>query len=56
MKRRRSSVLVGLIAFLGLTLTPGCETGFVEDAALDSLASFVTSVFGTAVSATLQPE
>ena len=55
MKRRRSSVLIGLIAFLGLILTPGCETGFVTEAARDSLASFVTSVFGTAVSATLQP-
>lgn len=31
----------------------GCETGFVEDAARESLAAFLSNVFSTAVNNTI---
>jgi len=40
---------------LAVVLLAGCETGFVQDAARTSLASFVTNIFSTAVTETIGP-
>ncbi|MBI4717508.1 MAG: hypothetical protein HY763_06870 [Planctomycetes bacterium] len=54
MKRLRSVVAMGLL-MLAVTLIAGCTTGFVEDAARGSVASFLNNVFTTAVNATINP-
>lgn len=47
---RRVKTLWGVcLAVLVLGVCTGCETGFIQDAARDSLVEFVTSVFDTAV-------
>lgn len=43
-----AGILVGLAA-----LSAGCETGFIQDAARDSLAAFLSDVFTTAVNDTI---
>ena len=46
--------MTGLV-LLASVLAAGCETGFIQDAARTSLASFVTDVVGTAVTETIGP-
>lgn len=48
---RRLSVLGLLLT----TLLAGCEQGFVQEAARDSIASFLTSIVNTAVTETVNP-
>lgn len=47
-QRTLVALLVGLAA-----LAAGCESGFVQDAARDSLAAFLSDVFTTAVNETI---
>jgi len=50
-RETRKSTVALLIALAALAA--GCETGFVEDAARDSLAAFLSDVFTTAVNDTI---
>ncbi len=54
MKRRCISVAVGLVAMLSLVAATGC-TAVVQDAARNSIAGFLTSVFTSAVNASINP-
>lgn len=47
-RRLAAAVLGGLVV-----LVAGCETGYIQDAARDSLASFLSEVFTTAVNETI---
>ncbi len=53
----RQSLSRWTLTFLALAavLLAGCDTGFVQDAARTSLASFATDIFSTAVDATIGP-
>ncbi len=42
-----------LLLILAAALSAGCETGFIESAARDSLASFMVDIFSTAVNETI---
>ena len=55
MTKRRFPLLIVLLATIAGTVMTGCETGFVGDAARQSLSSFVINVFSTAVNATINP-
>lgn len=55
MIQRRFSLLIVVLAAISSTILTGCETGFVGDAARQSLSSFVINVFSTAVNATITP-
>ncbi|MEK6798656.1 MAG: hypothetical protein AABZ12_06815 [Planctomycetota bacterium] len=46
--------LAGCLALASL-LAAGCTTGFIQEEAQRSLASFVTGVFTTAVNETIAP-
>jgi hypothetical protein len=52
--RRLSRWVTGLVV-LASALAAGCTTGFIQDAARTSLASFVNGVVSTAVNQTLGP-
>ena len=52
--RRFSHWVTGLIV-LASALAAGCTTGFIQDAARTSLASFVNGVVSTAVTETIGP-
>lgn len=54
MKRRLTSLLVGFVATLSLAAASGC-TAIVQDAARDSIAGFLTTVFSSAVNASINP-
>ena len=53
-RRRLSHWVTGLVV-LASALAAGCTTGFIQDAARTSLASFVTGVVSTAVTETIGP-
>lgn len=55
MTKRRSPLFTVLAAVAATTALTGCETGFVSDAARESLSSFVINVFTTAVSESINP-
>ncbi len=55
MTQRRSPLLTVLVAVVATTILMGCETGFVADAARESLSSFVIDVFTTAASESINP-
>ena len=56
MTRRRSTFAAWPLVILTAVFAAGCEGGFIGDAARDSLASFLTSAFSTAVNATINPD
>jgi len=49
MKRFARKLCTALFAILAFGMCIGCENTFVTDAARDSLASFLSSIFDTAV-------
>ncbi len=53
-QRKRSRIVVTLL-MLSAALTSGCETGFIEEQALESFASFITGVVTTAVDDAIRP-
>lgn len=53
-QRKRSRIVVTLL-MLSAALTGGCETDFIEAQALESFASFLTSVVTTAVDEAIRP-
>ena len=53
-QRKRSRIVVTLL-MLSAALTSGCETDFIEEQALESFASFITSVVTTAIDDTIRP-
>lgn len=55
MTKRRSHLFTLLVTVAATTALTGCETGFVSDAARESLSSFVINVFTTAVSESINP-
>ncbi len=55
MTKRRSSLFSVLVAVAATTALTGCETGFVSDAARESLSSFVVNVLTTAVTESINP-
>ena len=55
MTKHRSSLFTVLVAVAATTALTGCETGFVSDAARESLSSFAVSVLTTAVSESINP-
>jgi hypothetical protein len=56
MTRRRSTLAAWPLVIFTAVFAAGCEGGFIGDAARDSLASFITSVFSTAVNETITPD
>jgi len=55
MNQRRSTLFAWSLAILAVTFASGCETGFVANAARESIASFVTSIVTTAVNESINP-
>ena len=55
MTKRRSSLFYVLVAVAATTALTGCESGFVSDAARESLSSFVVNVLTTAVTESINP-
>ncbi len=53
-QRKRSRIVVTLL-MLSAALTSGCETDFIEEQALESFASFLTSVVTAAVDEAIRP-
>ena len=53
MIQRRFRSLLLVLAIAAAILSTGCTTGFIAGAARTSAASFLTSVFSTAVNETL---
>lgn len=49
MNPHKSKIIKVIFAATMSVVLPACATGFVEDAARQSLASFIMSVFSTAV-------
>ena len=55
MKRTNHSRWTLAFFALAAVLLAGCETGFIQDAARTSLASFATDAFSSAVNAAIDP-
>ncbi len=55
MAQRKRSRIVITLRMLSAALTSGCETGFIEEQALESFASFITGVVTAAVDETIRP-
>ncbi len=53
-ERRISRLMTGLL-LLAVAFIAGCETGFIQEAARASLASFLTNVANTVVNETVGP-
>ena len=53
MNRHTRTLWGTCLVILALGVCTGCESGFIQDAARDSFVEFVTSVFDTAVTATI---
>ena len=52
---RTKNTLIAAISAIMMVLATGCETGFVTQAARESLASFVNDVVAGAVNGALGP-
>jgi hypothetical protein len=54
--RKRLFVLTLFLALIASGGSVGCATGFVENAARESLASFVISIFDAAANEAINPQ